>query len=330
MTMQMYQAFVMEETDGRYAGTVRTLGPEDLPAGELDIRVSWSSVNYKDALACSGRGNIVASYPFVPGIDLAGTVTASRDSRFREGDPVLVTGYGLGVRHYGGFSEMARVPADWAVPLPSGLSLQEAMILGTAGFTAALSVIALETSGVRPDGGPVLVTGASGGVGSLSIAMLAKRGYEVAASSGKAEFAPELRRLGAARVIPRSELVPAEPRPLHKQEWAGAVDCVGGTTLAYLLSSLRYGGAAAACGLTGGAELPATVYPFILRGIRLIGIDSVYVPMPERRAVWERLGGDLKPEGLESLASEIRLEHLPETVNRMLEGSLSGRTIVRL
>ncbi|WP_127588189.1 oxidoreductase [Paenibacillus koleovorans] len=304
---------------------------EDLAENDLLVRVSYSSVNYKDALACSPNGNIVRRYPHIPGIDLAGTVVRSRDGRFREGDEVLVTGYDLGVGQYGGYSEYASIPADWAVRLPTGLTAKEAMTLGTAGFTAALSVLELQQSGVTPDRGPVVVTGATGGVGSLAVAMLAGLGYEVAASSGKAELAAYLRELGAARVLSREELVPEQPRPLDKQLWAGAVDCVGGKTLGAVLSSTRYGGAVAASGLTGGTEWTASVFPFILRSVRLIGIDSVQTPMETRLAVWEQLASAMKPVGLiERIATEIELEQVPDAVRLLLAGQSRGRLVVRL
>ena len=235
------------------------------------------------------------SYPIVPGIDLAGIVTASDDPRYREGDPVLVTGYDLGVSHDGGYSEYARVPAEWIVPLPQGLTLHEAMVYGTAGFTAALSIQRLEAHGLTPDRGPVLVTGATGGVGGLAIAMLAARGYEVSAGTGKPGQHDYLKMLGASAIIDRSDLSPEKIRPLDRQRWAAAVDAVGGRSLAYILSSIQYGGAAAVSGLAGGTDLPTSVYPFILRGVNLLGIDSVYCPMDERLRVWQRMADDLKP-----------------------------------
>lgn len=303
---------------------------EDLPEGEVTIRVAYSSVNYKDGLACSPNGKIVRSYPFVPGIDLSGTVVSSADSRFKEGDEVIVTSYELGVSHFGGFSEYARVPAKWVVPLPKGLTLKEAMALGTAGFTAALSVQRLEENGLLPDQGKVIVTGATGGVGSTAVSMLAKRGYHVVASTGKSSEHGYLEQLGAKEIIGRDE-VSDTSRPLQKELWAGAVDPVGGNTLAYLLSTTKYGGGVAVSGLTGGADLHTTVFPFILRGVNLFGIDSVYCPMETRLKLWERMGSDLKPEGLlDSIGYEIGLSELPDTVAKILKGAVRGRTIVAL
>ncbi|WP_274361793.1 oxidoreductase [Paenibacillus thermotolerans] len=328
--MEPFEALIVDQFGEKVSAEIRRMTVNDLPPGELLIRVAYSSVNFKDALACSPNGNIVKRYPFVPGIDLAGSVAASADAGFREGDEVLVTGYELGVTHYGGFSGFARVPAGWAVRLPRGLTLKEAMIYGTAGFTAALSVQALQDSGLRPEQGPVLVTGATGGVGSAAVAILAKLGYEVVASSGKADLKPYLLGLGANRVIAREELIPEKLRALDKQVWAGAVDCVGGRTLSAILPSLAYGGAVAASGLTGGAELSATVYPFILRGVRLIGIDSVQTPMDKRKQIWELLSSDFKPAGLQDMHSEISLAQVPEAVQRMLRGESVGRTVVAM
>ncbi|WP_276355173.1 oxidoreductase [Cohnella caldifontis] len=325
-----FPAWRVEESEGQFGFGLRQLRVEDLPDGELLVRVRYSGVNYKDALAFRPDGNVVRAYPMVPGIDLAGTVEESRDERFRAGDEVLVTGYGLGVSHYGGYSRYARVPSSWAVRIPPGLGSREAMMLGTAGFTAALSVDALRQAGVEPDQGPVLVTGASGGVGSAAVAILAKLGYEVTASSGKADMRDLLLRLGAARVISRMEWMPAADRPLGAQLWNGAVDCVGGGTLAAVLGTLRYGGAVAASGMTGGIALNTSVFPFILRGIRLIGIDSVQAPMDMRVRIWERLAGPWKPDGLESLLERIPLERVPEAVDTLLRGESRGRYVIEL
>ncbi|WP_206424252.1 oxidoreductase [Cohnella candidum] len=328
--LQPFQALVVDKADGEFRIGVRTRTEGDLPEGDLLIQVAYSSLNYKDALACVPDGNIVKRYPFVPGIDLAGIVVESRDDRFENGDEVLVTGYELGVAHEGGFSQYARVPAAWAVKLPDGLSLKEAMIYGTAGFTAALSVNELRHSGVTPERGPVLVTGATGGVGSMAVAMLAKLGYEVEAVTGKLDMRGELLRLGAARIVERSELVPDPSRPLGKQRWGGAVDCVGGDLLAAVLGGIRYGGAVAASGLAGGSGLPATVFPFILRGVRLIGIDSVLAPMDVRLETWMRLASEFKPDRLDAMYTEISLEQVPECVSAMLAGQSRGRWLVKL
>lgn len=328
--MTTFRALVAEEANGRIEVQIRERTWSDLPEGDVAIRVAYSSVNYKDALAVTAGSRVVKSYPVVPGIDLAGTVVASRDPRFREGDKVIATGFELGVAHDGGYSQYARVPGDWLVPLPAGLTLREAMALGTAGLTAALSVQRLEEHGITPDRGPVLVTGATGGVGSLAVAMLSRLGYEVIASTGKETERAYLQALGAGTVIGRAELAPENIRPLDRQKWAGAVDPVGGRSLAYILSSLRYGGAVAVSGLAGGTELPATVYPFILRGVSLIGIDSAYCPMDLRVRLWQRMADELKPAMLDDMCREITLDELPEVLPTFLEGRHVGRTVVRL
>src|SRR3954452_20655469 len=287
------RAFIAEKTDDDVVRELRELPEDELGEGDVLIRVAWSSVNYKDALATIPKGQVARISPLIPGIDLAGVVESGA-GEFSAGDRVLAHGYDLGVAHHGGYAEYARVPADWVVPLPSGLSLRDAMAIGTAGYTAARSVVALEEFGLGD--GPVLVTGASGGVGSVAVDILASRGHEVVASSGKdPEF---LRSLGAVHVISRDEAAGDASRPLEKTRWAGAVDCVGGDTLAGVLRGLKYGGAVAASGNTGGVKLPATVLPFILRAVSLIGIDSVQNPISERRALWERLGSGLRARPL--------------------------------
>ena len=325
-----FRAFVVDKMGDTFSAGIQELTLDDLPAGDVLVRVAYSSVNYKDGLASIPNGRIVRSYPFIHGIDLAGTVVESTDSRFQPGDEVIVTSYELGVSHFGGFSEYARVPAGWIVPLPKGLGMKEAMAIGTAGFTAALSVQRLQELGVTPDKGPVLVTGATGGVGSTAVAMLAKLGYEVAASTGKVSEHQYLKQLGAKEILDREEVTDTS-RPLQKERWAGAVDPVGGKTLAYLLSSVRYGGSVAVSGLTGGTDLQTTVFPFILRGVNLLGIDSVYCPMDVRVNLWNRLAGDLKPAGLlESIGREISLDELPGTLSAILQGEVRGRAIVRM
>jgi len=294
----------------------------DLGEGDVLVKVAWSSVNYKDALATIPKGQVARISPLIPGIDLAGT---DEDS----GEEVLAHGYDLGVAHHGGYAECARVRSEWVVPLPGGLSAKQAMTIGTAGYTAARCVIALEEAGLTPDSGPVLVTGASGGVGSTAVDILAARGYEVVASSGKD---PEyLKALGASEVISREEAAGNAERPLDKTRWAGAVDCVGGDALAGVLRSLRYGAAVAACGNTGGIKLPLTVLPFILRGVSLLGVDSVQTPMALRGEIWRRLADDLRPPGLEeTIAREIGLDELEGALDAILRGELTGRTVVRL
>ncbi|CAG7643284.1 acryloyl-CoA reductase [Paenibacillus allorhizosphaerae] len=326
-----FRAFVVNRTEDTWSADIKTLTAAELPEGNVTVRVAYSSVNYKDAMAASPNNKVVKAYPMVPGIDLAGTVAESSDARFKPGDPVIATGYELGISHWGGYSELVRMPADWLVPLPSGLSLREAMALGTAGFTAALSIHRLEQNGLTPGSGPVLVTGASGGVGSLAVAMLTGLGYEVAASTGKDAEHDYLRQLGAGQILHRSELTPDAIPPLQRQRWAGAVDAVGGKTLAFVLGTVRYGGSVAVSGVTGGADVATTVYPFILRGVNLLGIDSVYCPMDTRLALWKRLAGDLKPKGLlEGISQEITLDELPKTLERTLGGTGKGRTIVKL
>jgi acrylyl-CoA reductase (NADPH) len=328
--MTQFNALVVDKLGDDVTVAIKSLTLDDLPKGEVLIQVQYSSVNYKDGLASIANGNIVTSYPFVPGVDLAGIVASSTDSRFKEGDQVIVTSYGLGVSHYGGFSEYARVPADWVVPLPkSGLSLKEAMIIGTAGFTAALSIQRLEENGLKPENGPVLVTGSTGGVGSLAVAMLSQVGYHVIASTGKESEHDYLKQLGAKEIVSREEVSPEKIRPIDKQRWAGVIDPVGGTTLAYALSTTKYGGSVAVSGLTGGTKVPTTVFPFILRGINLLGIDSVSCPMEVRVRLWERLSSDLKPKQLlDQISSEVTLTGLPPILTDILKAKVRGRTLV--
>ncbi|MEC0229118.1 acrylyl-CoA reductase family protein [Paenibacillus alba] len=329
--MDSFQAWVVDRSKEQFSSGMKELHMEDLPAGEVTIRVSYSGINYKDALACSPTGRVVRAYPMVPGIDLAGTVVASADGRYREGDEVLVTSYELGTGHLGGFSSYARVPADWVVPLPKGLTHREAMILGTAGFTAALSILRMEENGLTHAKGPVLVRGATGGVGSNSVAMLAGLGYEVEASTGKSADHAYLLELGARRVLSREELSLADQKPLNKEYWAGAVDPVGGDSLSYVLSRMQYGGSVALSGLTGGGEFAASVYPFILRGVNIVGIDSVYCPMPTRRLLWERIAGELKPPLLErTVYKEVSLAGIGDAAGEVLNGKVRGRVLVRL
>jgi putative YhdH/YhfP family quinone oxidoreductase len=282
-----------------------------LMAGEVTIRVEYSSVNYKDGLAVRADGRVVRSYPLIPGIDLAGTVESSTDRRFKAG-AVLGHGYEIGGAHHGGLAEVARVPADWVVPLPSGLTARQAMALGTAGFTAALSVAALEEAGLKPGTGPVIVTGASGGVGSTAVDILAALGYEVAASTGSVDSHEFLRALGASEIVDRAETSAESSRPMERGRWAGAIDAVGGSTLAYLLRTMNYGGSIALSGNAGGVAFSSTVFPFILRAVNVLGIDSVAVPLSRRTAIWERLATDLRPPHLDTvIAHEIALDEAP-------------------
>ena len=325
-----FQAIVVDNSNG-FSIEQKQLRFSQLPPGDVLIRVDYSSVNYKDALASMPASKIVRDYPLVPGIDLAGHIVASSDSRFREGQPVLATGYEIGVSHFGGYSEYARLKSEWIIPLPDGLSLREAMIFGTAGFTAALSIDRLEENGVAPDKGKLLVTGATGGVGGLSIAMLSKRGYEIVAGTGKLEAASYLKELGAAEVIHRDDITSDSGKPLQKQLWQAAVDPVGGSTLASIVSKLSYSGSVAVSGLTGGTEVATTVMPFILRGVNILGIDSVYCPAALREKLWRRMSGDLKPEKLEMLVDrEISLRELPAALSSIRESNIRGRVIVKL
>ena len=326
-----FKAFVVAKTDEGFTATFRELTESNLPSGEVLVKVIYSSVNYKDGLASIPEGKIVRSYPFVPGIDLAGVVAESSDSRFNAGDEVIVTSYELGVSHYGGFSEYARVKADWIVPLPAGLTLQEAMALGTAGFTAALAVYKLQYNGLQPQNGPVLVTGATGGLGSIAISILKNLGYTVAASTGKESEHAYLRELGAEHILTREETAAESNRPLEKERWAGSIDAVGGTTLAYLLRTARYAGSIASCGNTGGINFATTVFPFLLRGINILGIDSVNCPMELRRHIWEHLASDYKPEHLlDTIAHEAPLSDLPQALAAILKGGMRGRTVIKV
>lgn len=325
-----FQALVVDKAE-TFSVAVQPLTMEKLPAGEVLIRVAYSSVNYKDGLASIPNGNIVRTYPFIPGVDLSGTVVSSTDPRFQEGQSVIATGYGIGVSHYGGFSEYARIPAEWVMPLPKGLTLREAMIYGTAGYTAAMSILAIEAHGAAPDKGKVLVTGATGGVGGSAVAMLAKKGYQVTASTGKADAADYLKALGAAEVLSREEVSGGSGKPLDKQLWQAAVDAVGGAPLAAVLSKIAYGGSVAASGLTAGTSVPTTVLPFILRGVSLLGIDSVACPMEQRIQIWDRMGSDLKPEQLDVLVDrEVTLTDLPAALEDILKSNTRGRVLVRL
>jgi acrylyl-CoA reductase (NADPH) len=335
--MSAFKAFRIFNDSGAISGrTVETTLDELTPATtaaadarEVVIRAAYSSVNYKDALAATGKGKILRRFPLVGGIDVAGTVVTSEDSRFRDGKAVLVTGYDLGVAHDGGYAEYVRVPSDWVVPLPDGLTLFEAMALGTAGFTAALAIIRLERNGLARDRGPVAVTGATGGVGSIAVAALSKLGYSVTAITGKDQEHAYLRELGAAEILSRSTLQ-LGTKPLEKATWAGAVDAAGGDLLAWLVRTTNPWGSVASTGLTGGTDLHLTVMPFILRGVSLLGVDSVACPMDVRREVWRRLASDMKPPQLASIAREISLDELPGAFETLLEGLARGRFVVKL
>jgi putative YhdH/YhfP family quinone oxidoreductase len=328
---ESFPAFLATSEDDAVRRGPATLAASDLPDGEVTIRVRWSSVNYKDALATIAKGQVARISPLVPGIDLAGEVVASDDDSVAVGSEVLVTGYDLGVAHHGGWAQYARVPAAWVVPLPDGLAAREAMALGTAGLTAGLCIDALEANGLRPDRGPVLVLGASGGVGSTAVGALATAGYEVVAATGKAAEHDFLRSLGASEIVGRDEVTADSDRPLDKQRWAATVDPIGGAATAYALRTTIYGGAVAVCGLTAGVGLKTTVLPFILRSVSLLGIDSVAASADARRRVWARLAGDLRPRGLDdAIAREVDLDGIEPVLDALLAGEAVGRTIVRV
>ncbi len=330
MTTDSYFPCLMVRKDG--AGTVtaavETITREDLPAGDVLIEVAYSSLNYKDALASQGQPGVVQKFPHVPGIDCAGTVAESRSPQYKPGDEVLVTGYDLGAGRWGGFSAFVRVPAEWVVPLPSGLSLRDSMIYGTAGFTAAQCVTAIVERGIRPQTGTVVVTGATGGVGSLAVAILAQLGYEVAAVTGKPGEHAWLHRLGAAKILGRADVVDKTDRPLLSARWAAAVDTVGGQPLATIVRSMEHRGCVAACGMVAGADVPLTVYPFILRGVTLSGIDSAKCPRPQRLEMWQKLAGPWRVKHLDDLAEVTTLDGLLKYVKEILAGEIMGRTLV--
>ena len=325
--METFNAFRVFDEDGKIEGRLVRATLDELSPGDVVIKASHSSVNYKDALAATGAGKIMRRFPLIGGIDVSGTVVSSTDERYREGDEVVVTGYELGVSVDGGYSEYVRVPADWVVPLPAGLTTCDAMAIGTAGFTAALSIVQMERNGLTSGQGPVIVTGATGGVGSLAVELLATLGYDVTAMTGKDREHDYLRELGAKNIISRSELQMGT-RPLEKALWAGAVDPVGGEILAWLTRTMKTGGSIASSGLTAGIELHTTVLPFILRGVNLLGIDSVACSSELRRDVWHRLATDMRPTHLEAIVQEVPLSGLPDTFQTLLNGTMRGRFVV--
>ncbi len=328
MSDTTFQALVLRQEDGRTVARSERLSTAELPQGDVLVAVEYSSLNYKDGLAITGTGKIVRQFPLVPGIDLAGVVLESDAPAYRAGDKVVLTGWGVGERYWGGYSQRQRVHSEWLVPLPLGMSTWQAMALGTAGFTAMLCVLALERANLRPDTDkPVLVTGASGGVGSVAVALLARLGYRVTAVTGRPENAAYLHALGATDCVGR-EAVAAPVRPLATQCWSGAVDTVGGVVLARVLTEIDYGGSVAACGLAGGSELPTTVMPFILRGVNLLGVDSVMCPLPRRRLAWERLAGDLPAELLERMTQVATLADAPRLAQEILAGKVRGRMVI--
>ena len=328
--MTGFKAYRIFDEDGKVASRYVDLKLEDLDAGDVVIKVAYSSVNFKDALAATGAGKIIRRFPCVGGIDLSGTVVESGHARFRKGDAVIATSYDIGVAHDGGYAEYARIPADWVVPMPEGLDAFEAMALGTAGFTAALAVERMEHDGLKPGNGPVIVTGATGGVGSIAIDILAGAGYHVVALTGKERETAYLQGLGAKEVMLRNALDLGKIKPLDKATWAGAVDNLGGEVMSWIASTMQIGGTLASIGLAASHNFNTTVMPFILRGVSLLGIDSVNAPMPLREKVWQRLGSDLKPRRLKSIVTPVNFTELPGVFKKILDKEMRGRTIVKI
>ncbi len=327
--MAAFKAIVIDKAEGGQTVRLTDFDEKDLMDGDVTVAVEWSTLNYKDGLALTGKSPVVRRFPMIAGIDFAGTVETSSHPAWKAGDKVILNGWGLGETHLGAFAEKARVKGDWLVRLPDKISARDAMAIGTAGYTAMLSVMALERAGITPGRGPVVVTGAAGGVGSVAVALLSKLGYTVIASTGRTTEADYLKGLGAAEIIERKELTGA-PRALGKERWAGGIDAVGSTTLANVLSMTRYGGAVAACGLAGGMDLPTTVAPFILRGVSLLGIDSVMCPLPLRQAAWGRLETDLDRGKIKAMTSEIGLGEVIDAGARILAGDVRGRIVVKI
>ena len=324
-----FNALIVEKNqEGKTSASVQQITEDQLPEGEVLVAVAYSTVNYKDGLCIGPGGGLVRNYPHVPGIDFAGTVEASDDPRYKSGDKVLLTGWRVGEAHWGGYAQKARVKADWLVPLPEGLDARQAMAVGTAGFTAMLAVMALEDHGLKPGSGPVLVTGAAGGVGSVATAILANRGYEVAAVTGRPEAADYLRALGASQIVARTDINETTKRPLESETWAGCIDAVGGEMLARVLGQMKYGASVAAVGLAGGMGLPATVIPFLLRGVNLLGIDSVMQPYDNRVRAWARIAADLPMDKLEAMVQPATLGDLPALGRAILKGQVKGRVVV--
>lgn len=326
----MFNALIMEKNDdGLASATIKEIGDDQLPEGNVTVAIEYSTVNYKDGLCLSAKGGgLVRNYPHVPGIDFAGTVESSDDDRYKAGDKVVLTGWRVGEMYWGGYAQKARVNADWLVPLPAGLTPQQAMAVGTAGFTSMLAVMALEDHGLKPGQGPVLVTGAAGGVGSVATAILANLGYEVAGVTGRPDTEDYLKSLGATQIVPREDLNETTKRPLEAETWAGCVDAVGGEMLARVLGQMKYGGSVSAVGLAGGAGLPATVIPFLLRGVNLLGIDSVMQPYENRLRAWERIAKDLPMDKLEAMVKPATLSDLPQLGADILQGLVKGRVVV--
>jgi acrylyl-CoA reductase (NADPH) len=327
--MGTFRAIVIDKAETGQTVELRSFDEADLMEGDVTVRVTHSTLNYKDGLALTGKSPVVRRFPMIPGVDLAGTVEASSHPGFKAGDAVVLNGWGLGETHLGAYAEKVRVRGDWLIPLPAGLDAAQAMAIGTAGYTAMLALMALERHGLGPERGPAVVTGAAGGVGSVAVALLAKAGWHVIASTGRPEEAGYLKGLGAAEIVERGELS-GSARPLARERWAAGIDSVGSTTLANVLSMTRYRGAVAACGLAGGMDLPATVAPFILRGVSLLGIDSVMAPKAERIEAWDRLARDLDPGRLAAMTSTIPLDRVMEAGQRIVDGQVRGRVVVEI
>lgn len=324
-----FHALVVEKNgESEVSAVVQSLTEDQLPAGNVTVAIEYSTVNYKDGLCMRAGGGLVRNYPHVPGIDFAGTVESSEDSRYRPGDKVVLTGWRVGERHWGGYSQKARVKADWLVPLPEGLTTRQTMAIGTAGFAAILAIIALEDHGLKPDQGEVLVTGAAGGVGSIATAILANLGYQVAAVTGRPETTDYLKSLGASRIVARDEIATVSKRPLEAERWSGCLDAVGGAMLARVIGQLKYGASVAAIGLAGGAALPSSVIPFLLRGVNLLGIDSVMQPFEQRERAWRRLANDLPLEKLDAMIHVVNLVEVPALGDQILKGRIKGRIVV--
>lgn len=325
---EAFRALVLNQEEKSVSAEFKDLTTDDLPEGDVLVRVKWSTLNYKDGMVLNGLGRLVRHYPHVPGVDFSGEVVSSSDGRYKPGDEVVLTGWRVGEAHWGGYAQLTRVKADWLVPLPDGLDVSQAMAIGTAGFTSMLAVMALEAQGVSPDqDGEVLVTGAAGGVGSVAVSILSSLGYRVAASTGRAETHAYLRDLGASTIIDRNELTDTS-KPLLTERWVGAIDSVGSSTLAHVLSEMKYRGTVAACGLAGGPDLPATVIPFLLRGVRLIGIDSVMCPYDTRVEAWKRLARELPKEQLVSATTKVALSDILPWGQKILKGQVKGRLLV--
>ena len=327
--MATFKAIVIDKAETGQSVRLTDFDEKDLMDGDVTVRVEWSTVNYKDGLAITGKSPVVRRFPMIAGVDFAGTVESSTHPKWKPGDQVILNGWGSGETHLGAYAQKARVKGDWLIRRPAGISARDAMAIGTAGYTAMLAVMALERAGLNPSRGPVIVTGAAGGVGSVAVALLAKFGYAVAASTGRPEEAEYLKGLGASEIINRAELA-GPARPLAKERWAGGIDSVGSTTLANVLSMTRYGGAVAACGLAGGMDLPTTVAPFILRGVSLLGIDSVMCPLPLREEAWRRLAADLDRAKITAMANEIGLDDVIAAGRRIVEGKVRGRIVVKI